>query len=54
MAKSYVNEDEKEVTFFYLKPNSYVYFVKKLRSLAALLIDSIIDATIEKEMMTTT
>ena len=45
MAKSDDEEDEEEVTLSYLKQNFHVYCVKKLRILAAALIDSIIEST---------
>ena len=51
MAKSDDEEDEEEVTLSDLKQNLHVYCVKKLRILAAVLIDSIIESTTEEELM---
>ena len=51
MAKSDDEEDEEEVTLSDLKQNLHVYCVKKLRILAAVLIDSIIESTTETELM---
>ncbi|KAH0717452.1 hypothetical protein KY285_013483 [Solanum tuberosum] len=51
MAKSDDEEVDEEVTLSDLKQNLHVYCVKKLRSLAALLIDSIIELTTENDLM---
>ena len=51
MAKSDDEEDEEEVTLSDLKQNLHVYCVKKLRILAAVLIDSIIESTTETELL---
>ncbi|KAH0689668.1 hypothetical protein KY289_017026 [Solanum tuberosum] len=50
MEKSDDQEAEEEVTLFDLKQNLHVYCVKNLRSLAVVLIDSIIELTTEKDL----
>ena len=51
MEKSDDEEDKEKVTLFKLKQNLHVYCVKKLRILATVFIDSIIESTTEKELM---
>ena len=48
MEKFDYEEDEEEVIIFDLKQNLHVYFVKKLRILATVLIDSIIESQLKK------
>ena len=51
MEKSDDEEDEEEVTLSDLIQNLHVYCVKKLRILVVVLIDSIIESTIETKLM---
>lgn len=51
MAKYDDQQDEEEVTLSDLQQNLRGYYVKRLRKLVALLIDSIIETTFEKDIM---
>lgn len=50
MAKSDNEEDQENVTLYDLKQNLNAYYVRKLRNLANVLIDSVIESTIEKKL----